>query len=193
MARNRWFSVRPGITLRGREFKGLRGWAGKPSHPPLAVLTAGAYTLAAAFDVVSFLWGSTDAFVAATWAFIGGAVVAPVTALTGLWDWWRSTPKYTQAWRTTNSHMAIMVTVTVLVIVDIVWRLGADAPTTWGLAVLSGAIGVLTVLGGTYGGSLTYDYGFNVETSGDHPVWHRSEDDVFPGDHPEPLPASSGE
>jgi hypothetical protein len=31
------------------------------------------------------------------------------------------------------------------------------------------------------GGSLVYDYGFNVETAGDHPVWHRSETDVFPG------------
>ena len=33
------------------------------------------------------------------------------------------------------------------------------------------------------GGSLAFDdYGFNVETAGDHPVWHRSETDVFPGD-----------
>jgi hypothetical protein len=28
-----------------------------------------------------------------------------------------------------------------------------------------------------------FDYGFNVETAGDHPVWHTSETDVFPGDH----------
>lgn len=193
MPRNRWFSIRPGITMRGRTFKGLRGWAGKPSHPPLAVLTAGAYTLAAAFDVISLIWSSHDAFVAATWAFIGGAVVSPFTALTGFSDWWESTPKYTQAWRTTNWHMALMVTVTVLVVVDVVWRLGQDGPATLGLGLLSVAIGGLTVLGGTYGGSLTYDYGFNVETSGDHPVWHRSEEDVFPGDHPESLPASTGE
>ena len=37
------------------------------------------------------------------------------------------------------------------------------------------------MLGGTIGGSLVFDYGFNVETAGDHPVWHRSETDVFPG------------
>ena len=37
------------------------------------------------------------------------------------------------------------------------------------------------MLGGTIGGGLAYDYGFNVETSGDHPVWHESETDVFPG------------
>jgi len=27
-----------------------------------------------------------------------------------------------------------------------------------------------------------FDYGFNVETAGDHPVWHESEVDVFPSD-----------
>jgi hypothetical protein len=42
----------------------------------------------------------------------------------------------------------------------------ADALVTWGAA---------------YGGALVYDYGFNLETSGAHPVWHESETDVYPG------------
>ena len=44
----------------------------------------------------------------------------------------------------------------------------------------------LTFIGGTIGGSLAYDYGFNVETAGDHPVWHVSDVDVLPGhkEHP---------
>jgi hypothetical protein len=29
--------------------------------------------------------------------------------------------------------------------------------------------------------SLVFDYGFNVETAGDHPVWHQSELDVMKG------------
>jgi hypothetical protein len=29
---------------------------------------------------------------------------------------------------------------------------------------------------------MVFDYGFNVETSGDHPVWHASETDVLPAD-----------
>jgi hypothetical protein len=33
----RKFSVRPTSTLRGRKFKGLRGWSGTPTHPPLTV------------------------------------------------------------------------------------------------------------------------------------------------------------
>jgi hypothetical protein len=49
--------------------------------------------------------------------------------------------------------------------------------------VLSVVIALLVGLGATYGGSLVFDYGFNVETAGDHPVWHKSEQDVFPGHH----------
>lgn len=47
----RRFSVRSAITLKGRAFKGLRGWAGKPFHPPLTDFPIPAYVLAAAFDI----------------------------------------------------------------------------------------------------------------------------------------------
>ena len=46
----RKFSFRPSLTVRGRKFKGLRGWAGKPFHPPLTDVPVGAYMLAAAFE-----------------------------------------------------------------------------------------------------------------------------------------------
>jgi uncharacterized membrane protein len=49
--------------------------------------------------------------------------------------------------------------------------------------VLSVVIALLVSVGATFGGSLVYEYGFNVETAGDHPVWHRAETDVFPGQH----------
>jgi hypothetical protein len=32
---SRWFSIKPALTLKGRTFHGIRGWAGKPTHPPL--------------------------------------------------------------------------------------------------------------------------------------------------------------
>jgi uncharacterized membrane protein len=51
------------------------------------------------------------------------------------------------------------------------------------LTVVSVLIGALVAFGATYGGSLVFDYGFNVETSGDHPVWHESDEDVLPGQH----------
>jgi uncharacterized membrane protein len=50
-----------------------------------------------------------------------------------------------------------------------------------GIAVLSVVVAVLVSVGATFGGSLVYEYGFNVETAGDSPVWHKSEADVFPG------------
>ena len=37
---------------------------------------------------------------------------------------------------------------------------------------------------------MVFDYGFNVETAGDHPVWHRSEVDVLPGHHDAPSAPS---
>ncbi len=185
----RMLSFRPALTLRGRQFKGLRGWAGKPLHPALTDIPVGAYMLAAAFDLISFLgqnqeW-ARDFYRAATFTFIGGAIVSVPTALTGFWDWLKSTEKGTQARRTINAHAWTMVALTVLVLVDIALRWFAypgDAHTGGVVLVLSLAAAALTVVGGTIGGSITYDYGFNVETSGDHPVWHRSEVDVFPGE-----------
>lgn len=185
------FSFRPSLTLRGRTFKGLRGWSGKPLHPPLTDFPVAAYVLAAAFDVISVVGGddqdwSHDFWRAGTYAFIGGAAVSVLTALTGLWDAWKSSEAGTQARRTINSHAAIMVTVTVLAIANIVWRLNSyntEFRTPVGIMVLSVVIAVLVSLGATYGGALVYEYGFNVETAGDHPAWHQSDTDVFPGEH----------
>lgn len=185
----RHLSFRPALTLRGRTFKGLRGWAGKPLHPPLTDIPVGAYSLAAAFDVISAVghdeeW-ARDFYRAASFTLIGGAAVSVLTALTGFWDWLRSTEAGTQARRTANAHALTMVTVTVLVVAGIAVRAAAfwDEASTPGLALaLSLAAAVLTVVGGTIGGSLAFDYGFNVETAGDSPVWHKSEEDVLPGD-----------
>jgi uncharacterized membrane protein len=186
----RTFSFRPALTLRGRTFKGLRGWAGKPLHPPLTDVPVGAYILAAAFDVISFVGGDDEAWArdfyrAASFALIGGASVSVLTALTGFWDWKQSTEKGTQARRTVNAHALTMITMTMLVIVGIAVRVATywDEPATPLLALaLTLAAAALTFLGGTIGGTLAYDYGFNVETAGDHPVWHPSETDVYPGD-----------
>ena len=187
----RKFSVRPALTLRGRKFKGLRGWAGKPLHPPFTDFPVAAYVLAAAFDVISTIGGRShgwahEFFHAGTYVFIGGALVSLLAALTGWWDWLKSSKPGNQARRTINTHAVIMVTVTGLVLVDIVWRLNAYHRafcTPVGLTVLSLVVALLVSVGATYGGSLVFDYGFNVETSGDHPVWHTSEQDVFPGQH----------
>ena len=189
--RMRRFSVRPAITLRGRKFKGLRGYAGKPFHPPLTDFPVAAYVLAAAFDVISVIGGddrswATDFWHAGTYVFIGGAAVSVLAALTGVFDWLRSSEPGTQARRTVNTHATIMVTVTVLALVNIALRLNGyhtEASTPIGIMILSVVTAALVSWGATYGGTLVFDYGFNVETAGDSPVWHTSESDVLPGEH----------
>ena len=188
----RKFSVRPTLTIRGRTFKGLRGWAGKPTHPPLTDIPVAAYILGATFDVIAFAgqdetW-ARDFFRAGTYVFIGGAVVSVFAALTGFWDWLRSTEKGTQARRTANVHAWSMITVTVLALTDIALRLNVYHTRTYptvAILVISVVVALLVALGAAFGGTLVFDYGFNVETAGDSPVWHPSGTDVLPGDHAE--------
>jgi uncharacterized membrane protein len=187
----RRFSVRPAITLEGRTFKGLRGWSGKPFHPPLTDIPIAAYLFGAAFDVISSIGGTThtwsyEVWHAGTFVFVGGAGMSVLTALTGLFDWLRSSEPGTQARRTANTHATIMLTVTALVLVDLALRLHGyhtERSAPLGITLLSVAIAGLVTWGATYGGTLVFDYGFNVETAGDSPVWHSSEADVFPGQH----------
>lgn len=186
----RTFSFRPSLTIRGREFQGLRGWAGKPLHPPLTDIPVGAYVVAAGFDVISFVgneqtW-ARELYRAGTFVMTAGAAVSLLAALTGFWDWWRSTEKGNQARRTVNAHAWTMLTVTGIVIADLLlrWTTFVNDPFTPAIVLaLTAVAAVLTFVGGTIGGSLIFDYGFNVVTAGDHPAWHRSERDVMPGSH----------
>ena len=186
----RLFSIKPGITLRGRKFKGIRGFAGKPFHPPLTDIPVACYVLVAVFDVVSYVAyerdpASTiahDFFVSGTHVIIAGAIVSVPTIITGFWDWLRSTPRHTQAWRTANWHMAVMLTMSILVAFDILARLAGWEGGTSDLVVtiLSVVIGILVVFGAAYGGSMVYDYAFNVESDFDH-AYAKSDRDRLPG------------
>jgi uncharacterized membrane protein len=176
--------------MRGRTVKGLRGLSGKPLHPPLTDVPIAAYLFVAAFDIVSVAVHSSHAalghqlYLAATWTLLGGAAVSVLTALTGAIDWWKSSEPGTQARRTINAHATTMIVVTLIALTNLVLRLGPYGDrvfTPVGIVVLSVVAGALVSIGATIGGGLVYDYGFNVETAGDHPVWHKSETDVFPG------------
>lgn len=91
----RRFFFRPSFTMRGRAYKGLRGWAGKPLHAPLTDVPVAAYVIAAGFDVSSAVAGSgrslgLELFDAASWLFMTGAIVSVLAVLTGWADWHRS-------------------------------------------------------------------------------------------------------
>jgi uncharacterized membrane protein len=186
----RHFTFRPTLTMKGRTFKGVRGWSGKPLHPPLTDVPVTAYLFVAVFDVLSIsLHGGHPSlghqfFLAAGWTLLGGVAVSLLTAATGAVDWYSSSDPGTQARRTINAHAITMIAVTVFALANVLVRFttysDASHPAI-GLVVLSVAAGILVSFGASLGGSLVYDYGFNVETGGDHPVWHKSEVDVLPG------------
>jgi len=132
--------------------------------------------------------------VAGTYVVIAGFIVSLGATLTGFWDWWkgierdRSTgwlgkAKHTQVWRTINWHATVMLTATAVVIADIIVRLGqfnegyAELPTM----ILSIVSAALVSFGAAYGGSLVYDYQFNVEPIEGTTVWDETRTDQLPG------------
>jgi uncharacterized membrane protein len=193
----RLFSIKPALTLRGRKFKGIRGWAGKPTHPPLTDFPIVCYVLAAIFDVLSILTNDVeferDLFRAATFVTIAGLIVSLGAALTGFWDWWKGLERdrasgpigraaHTQVWRTANWHMTIMLVVTAIVVVNVVLRVtGFDEGATIPVLVLSVISAGLVALGAAYGGAMVFDYQFNVESLKGSTAWNETEEDQLPG------------
>lgn len=198
----RHFAFRPSLTLSGRRNRGLRGLAGKPFHPPLTDIPIAAYLFVALFDIVSIALrdshpaAARQLYVAGLWLMLGAVAVSVLAALTGWADWHRSSEPGTQARRTINAHAITMITVTVLAIADLLVRAfayGDDQGAPVVVLVLSVLTAVLVMVGATIGGSLVFDYGFNVETAGDHPVWHHSEVNLLPGQKPAPKTEPVGE
>jgi uncharacterized membrane protein len=202
--------------LRGRKFMGVRGWAGKPTHPPLTDFPVVCYVLAAIMDVVSYMAArgapaerpgavAHDFFVAGTIVIVAGGLVSLATITTGFWDWWKGLPRrrkgslgeahHTQVWRTVNWHMTVMLTVTALVLADIVLRSSqfdvhfSQLPTT----VLSTFVAILVSYGATYGGELVFDYQFNVQPLEGSTVWDETEVDELPGKKGRKPPATGDE
>lgn len=189
----RLYSIRPTLSLKGRRFQGLRGFTGKPFHPPLTDFPIVCYTLAAIFDVISLVSSADDPkahdfFAAATFVMVAGFIVSLGAATTGFLDWWKGIPrdrrsgpigraKHTQVWRTINWHATVMLTVTAITIVDLLLRIPnfEEGQTQPAWVVLSVAAGVLVLFGSAYGGTLVFEYGFNVENVDE--VWNESEED----------------
>ena len=189
----RIYSIRPTLSLKGRRSQGLRGFSGKPFHPPLTDFPIVCYALAAVFDLVSFFSGADDPkahdfFAAATFVIAAGFVVGLGAVFTGFLDWWKGIPrdrtsgpigtaKHTQVWRTINWHATVMIVVTVLTLLGLVLRIGGfdEGQTQIAWLVLSCLAAALVLFGAAYGGTLVFEYGFNVENIDE--VWNESEQD----------------
>ena len=196
----RIYSIRPTLSLKGRRFQGVRGFTGKPFHPPLTDFPIVCFTLAALFDLVSYFSSTSDPkardfFVAATFVMVAGYVVAVLAIITGFWDWWKGIPrdrksgpigkaKHTQIWRTINWHATVMITAQVATFLNLIQRVpnfeeGQTQPLWLILSLIAAA---LVLFGAAYGGTLVFEYGFNVENVEE--VWRENEVDKFPGDKP---------
>ena len=79
----RKFSVRPTLTLKGRTFKGLRGWSGKPLHPPLTDIPIGAYVIVAGLDLLSVIGGDDHAWAKELWHAATFVMVAGLLGVSG--------------------------------------------------------------------------------------------------------------
>jgi uncharacterized membrane protein len=199
----RLFSIKPAMTIRGRRFMGLRGWTGKPWHPPLTDFPIVCLVLAAVFDLISAISAGSDAarardfFVASTFVLVSGQVVGSGATLTGFWDWWRGLErdrskgwlgraKHTQVWRTVNWHAVVMISAMSLTAVNIVTRIASfdsgQANGTGGLNLALSMVGAAVIaFGAVYGGALVFDHQFNVEPLRGSTAWDETEKDQLPG------------
>lgn len=197
------FSIKPGMTLKGRSFKGIRGFTGKPFHPPLTDFPIAAYIFGASFDVLShFLRNrrrpARELYAAGTYTMGAGALVSVATIVTGFWDWWKGIDrdnstgplgkaKHTQVWRTINWHATIMTTASVIAFSDILLRSRKlKAPhADFSTAFLSFLAASVISAGAVYGGELVYDFQFNVESLDKSTAWDETEEDQTPESKPQ--------
>jgi uncharacterized membrane protein len=163
-----------GLRLRGREFRGLGGWQGKPLHPSLASVAIGTTVAAVVFDVASALSAGPpslgrELYRSATFVLMLGQFFIGLAVLTGWWDRRRLTVKATMIRGAANAHAWVMVLFGGLSFCDILIRRGlypdAEQPPALVLAVTL-ATGILALVGGTLGGALTFEDGLAVEDQG---------------------------
>jgi uncharacterized membrane protein len=176
----------------------IRGFPGKPSHPPLTDAAIGAYTVGVAMLIAGALGLEEEAMAhGALLAISGGLIITVPTALTGLLDWLqieKGTPARTLA----TTHLLVMVTATLLFAATwLAQRPGYDDGEieTLGWILGLGAETLLTV-GGYLGGTLVYIYGIRVLDRRDAPL----RDALIPGraeyqaaGRPQPPAQSAGD
>lgn len=142
----------------------IKGFPGKPSHPPLTDVSIGAYTVGVVMLVLGHFGVEEEQMAhGALLAIGGGLAVAAPTAITGLLDW-LDLERGSEARRTATVHLIAMVAATVLFALTFIAHLdGYDDGIVETLPTLLGVAGelVLTV-GGYIGGSLAFVYGVRV-------------------------------
>jgi uncharacterized membrane protein len=142
----------------------IKGWPGKPSHPPLTDASIGAYTVGVAMLVLGALGVEEEQMAhGALLAVGGGLALAAPTALTGLFDW-LDIPKATPVRTTATVHLLTMLSATAVFALAFVAHLdGYDSGRVEALALVLGlAAEGLLAAGGYIGGTIVFHYGVRV-------------------------------
>ncbi len=157
----------------------IKGWPGKPSHPPLTDATIGAYTVGVAMLVFGAFGVLEDGMAHGSLLAIGGGLaVAVPTALTGLLDW-LDIPKRTPTRTIATIHLLTMLTATAVFAVAFLTQInGYDDGEIRTIALVAGLIAeALLVAGGYLGGTMVFVYGNRVLKRPEVPV----RDALIPG------------
>jgi uncharacterized membrane protein len=142
----------------------LKGFPGKPSHPPLTDASIGAYTVGVAMLVLGALGVEEEQMAhGSLLAISGGLVLALPTALTGLLDW-LDIEKGTPARTTATIHLFTMLGATALFALTWVVQLDGykDDVVKTGAWILGIGAESLLVAGGYIGGTIVFVYGVRV-------------------------------
>jgi uncharacterized membrane protein len=162
----------------------IKGWPGKPSHPPLTDASIGAYTVGVAMLVLGALGVEEEQMAHGSLLAIGGGLtLALPTALTGLLDW-LAIPKGTPARTVATTHLLVMLTATVTFALTFIAQLdGYDDGTVEALSLVLGLVAeALLAAGGFIGGTIVFVYGVRVLKRPQTPVT----DALVPGRAKEP-------
>jgi uncharacterized membrane protein len=142
----------------------IKGFPGKPSHPPLTDASIGAYTVGVVMLVLGALGVEEEQMAhGSLLALSGGLILAIPTALTGLLDW-LSIEKGTPARTTATIHLFTMLSATVLFALTWLVQLDGykDDVIKTGAWILGIGAEALLAAGGYIGGSLVFVYGIRV-------------------------------
>ena len=163
----------------------IRGFPGKPSHPPLTDASIGAYTAGVAMLVLGALGVEEEQMAhGALLAISFGLILAAPTAITGLLDWLRIDGRE-PARRLGLFHQIAMVTTTLQFAATRIAQLDGnpDDVVKTPAVVLGVASELLLTTGGYMGGALVFVYGVRVLKRRETPV----ADALIPGRSNEPV------
>jgi uncharacterized membrane protein len=149
----------------------LKGFPGKPLHPPLTDASIGAYTLGVAALIAGKAGLQTPQMShAALIAISFGVLLAAPTAITGLIDW-LDIPRGTPARTVATAHLLLMVTATLLFVLTwLLQRPGYNASEVRTGALIAGVVAELVLaVGGNIGGANVFVYGIRVLKRPDTP------------------------